>query len=105
MFGLEGVGDPLSNPRPPSLSFRICSISTLLLSTQSLEFDSKNSQLTNPISRFSPCRLETDVHQGVSEADVAKRRSMFGYNELESPSENLILKFFTFFKGPILYGE
>lgn len=43
--------------------------------------------------------------QGVSEADVTKRRQQFGYNELESPHENLLLKFFGFFTGPILYGE
>lgn len=43
--------------------------------------------------------------RGISESDVHKRRSMFGFNELESPSENLFLKFLGFFKGPILYGE
>ena len=47
--------------------------------------------------------LETDIHQGVSESDVPRRRSMFGYNELESPHENLVLKFIGFFRGPILY--
>lgn len=41
--------------------------------------------------------------RGVSEAEVHKRRQQFGYNELESPHENLVLKFFGFFKGPILY--
>ncbi|MCO5560825.1 hypothetical protein L7F22_014445 [Adiantum nelumboides] len=47
--------------------------------------------------------LETDMTRGISESDVHKRRSMFGFNELESPSENLFLKFLGFFKGPILY--
>ena len=47
--------------------------------------------------------LETDVFQGLSEADVQHRRSQFGFNELESPSENLVLKFIGFFRGPILY--
>lgn len=41
--------------------------------------------------------------RGVSDADVHKRRQMFGYNELESPHENMLLKFLGFFKGPILY--
>lgn len=54
---------------------------------------------------FPLIRLETDIHQGVSDADVAKRRQVFGWNELEAPDENLFLKFLTFFKGPILYGE
>lgn len=40
---------------------------------------------------------------GISDSDVHKRRQQFGYNELESPHENLIIKFFGFFKGPILY--
>jgi H+-transporting ATPase len=43
--------------------------------------------------------------KGLNDADVQKRRAMFGYNELESPTENLFLKFLGFFKGPILYGE
>ncbi|MCO5598746.1 hypothetical protein L7F22_052844 [Adiantum nelumboides] len=47
--------------------------------------------------------LETEMTRGISEADVQKRRAAFGYNELESPSENLFLKFLGFFKGPILY--
>jgi H+-transporting ATPase len=50
-------------------------------------------------------RLETDMMQGVAEVDVQNRRAIFGFNELESPSENLILKFLSYFKGPILYGD
>ncbi|EPQ30402.1 uncharacterized protein PFL1_01928 [Pseudozyma flocculosa PF-1] len=47
--------------------------------------------------------LETDMMRGISEADVQKRRAMFGYNELESPKENMLLKFIGFFRGPVLY--
>lgn len=47
--------------------------------------------------------LETDMIHGISDAEVQKRRQAFGWNELESPSENLFLKFLGFFKGPILY--
>lgn len=47
--------------------------------------------------------LETEMTRGISEADVQKRRQAFGFNELESPTENLFLKFLGFFKGPILY--
>lgn len=54
---------------------------------------------------YAARRLETDMHQGISEADVHKRRALFGFNELESPHENMFLKFLGFFKGPILYGE
>ncbi len=45
------------------------------------------------------------MQKGISQADVTKRRQAFGYNELESPHENLLLKFIGFFRGPILYGE
>ncbi|WFC98377.1 P-type H(+)-exporting transporter [Malassezia yamatoensis] len=47
--------------------------------------------------------LETDVHQGISESDVARRRQMFGYNELESPHKNMFVEFIGFFRGPVLY--
>ncbi|GAA5900180.1 plasma-membrane proton-efflux P-type ATPase [Sporobolomyces salmoneus] len=48
--------------------------------------------------------LQTDHAQGLSDAEVEKRRSQFGYNELESPRENQILKFLSFFNGPILWA-
>jgi len=47
--------------------------------------------------------LETDFSKGISDAEVTRRRAQFGYNELEAPSENLLLKFIGFFRGPILY--
>ncbi|PKI84849.1 P-type H(+)-exporting transporter [Malassezia vespertilionis] len=47
--------------------------------------------------------LETDVFQGLSDDEVARRRNVFGFNELESPHENMFLKFIGFFRGPILY--
>ena len=47
--------------------------------------------------------LETDIFQGISESDVHARRAQFGFNELESPHENQIIKFIGFFRGPILY--
>ncbi|CDW97345.1 hypothetical protein, partial [Sporisorium scitamineum] len=47
--------------------------------------------------------LETDMLKGISESEVSHRRSLFGYNELESPKENLLLKFIGFFRGPVLY--
>ncbi|KAK9900179.1 plasma-membrane proton-e [Cystobasidium minutum MCA 4210] len=47
--------------------------------------------------------LETDIQQGLTDAQVEERRKIMGWNELESSKENLFLKFFTFFQGPILY--
>jgi H+-transporting ATPase len=45
------------------------------------------------------------MQKGISAAEVQKRRAAFGFNELESPKENLFIKFIGFFRGPILYGE
>ncbi|EPQ51384.1 plasma-membrane proton-e [Gloeophyllum trabeum ATCC 11539] len=47
--------------------------------------------------------LETDMLKGLSEPEISNRRNRFGYNELESPRENPILKFISYFRGPILY--
>lgn len=43
------------------------------------------------------------MQRGISESEVSKRRALFGYNELESHKENLLLKFIGFFRGPVLY--
>lgn len=63
----------------------------------------KNGEVEEVASKVPASWLETDMQRGISESDVSKRRSMFGFNELESPSENLFLKFLSFFQGPILY--
>lgn len=47
--------------------------------------------------------LHTDVQQGLPSAEVDKRRATFGWNELQSQDENQILKFISYFRGPILY--
>ena len=49
--------------------------------------------------------LETDIHAGLTAADVEERRKTTGWNELMAESENLFAKFLGFFTGPILYGE
>lgn len=49
--------------------------------------------------------LETDIKQGITNADVEARRKKFGWNEITTQKENLFIKFLLFFTGPILYGE
>lgn len=49
--------------------------------------------------------LNTDMKQGLSEADLAPRRKQAGWNELTTEKENLFIKFLGFFRGPILYGK
>ncbi|PWN54459.1 putative PMA1-H+-transporting P-type ATPase [Violaceomyces palustris] len=63
----------------------------------------KNGEVEELPQKTPASWLETDMTKGISEADVQKRRAMFGFNELESPTENLFIKFLGFFKGPILY--
>ncbi|EIM83596.1 plasma-membrane proton-e [Stereum hirsutum FP-91666 SS1] len=61
--------------------------------------------------KVPPSWLETDMTKGLAEEDITSRRSKFGYNELESPRENPILKacrfigmnVVSYFRGPILY--
>lgn len=47
--------------------------------------------------------VETDIRQGITDQEVNDRRKRFGWNELTTEKENLFLKFFTYFTGPILY--
>ncbi|KZT01357.1 plasma-membrane proton-e [Laetiporus sulphureus 93-53] len=48
--------------------------------------------------------LHTDMLQGLpSGPEVDKRRAVYGWNELQSEKENQILKFISYFRGPILY--
>ncbi|TFK50282.1 plasma-membrane proton-e [Heliocybe sulcata] len=53
--------------------------------------------------KVPPRWLETDMLQGLPDDEITNRRNRFGYNELESPRENPILKFLGYFKGPVLY--
>jgi len=48
--------------------------------------------------------VETDIRQGITDQEVNDRRKRFGWNELTTEKENMFLKFFTYFTGPILYG-
>lgn len=49
--------------------------------------------------------LLTDIRQGLSDSEVTHRRNTAGFNELAAEKENLFAKFFSYFQGPILYGE
>lgn len=47
--------------------------------------------------------LKTDLTKGLPDSEIENRRNGYGYNELSSPHENQILKFISYFRGPILY--
>ncbi|OOF96466.1 hypothetical protein ASPCADRAFT_167264 [Aspergillus carbonarius ITEM 5010] len=45
----------------------------------------------------------TDIHHGLTEADVEGRRRSAGFNELTSEKENPVARLLSYFQGPILY--
>ncbi|KAK1597589.1 plasma-membrane proton-efflux P-type ATPase [Colletotrichum navitas] len=48
-------------------------------------------------------QLQTDTRLGLTEQEVLNRRRKWGRNEMAEQKENLILKFFMFFVGPIQF--
>lgn len=47
--------------------------------------------------------LQTDSRVGLTEAEVIQRRRKYGLNQMKEEKENLILKFFSYFVGPIQF--
>ena len=47
--------------------------------------------------------LQTDSRVGLAETEVVARRRKYGLNQMKEEKENLILKFFGYFIGPIQF--
>ncbi|KAI0422394.1 plasma-membrane proton-e [Xylaria grammica] len=47
--------------------------------------------------------LNTDTRLGLTESEVSNRRRKYGLNQMKEEKENLLLKFFGFFVGPIQF--
>lgn len=47
--------------------------------------------------------LQTDSRTGLSSSEVVARRRKYGLNQMKEEKENLILKFFSYFVGPIQF--
>lgn len=47
--------------------------------------------------------LQTDTRRGLTEAEVTQRRKKYGLNQMKEEKENLILKFLSYFVGPIQF--
>lgn len=47
--------------------------------------------------------LQTDSRVGLTESEVTARRRKYGLNQMKEEKENLILKFFGYFVGPIQF--
>ena len=47
--------------------------------------------------------LQTDSRVGLTESEVTARRRKYGLNQMKEEKENLILKFFSYFIGPIQF--
>lgn len=49
--------------------------------------------------------MQTDMHAGLTTAEVEQRRKRAGFNELTTEKTNLFIQFLSYFQGPILYGK
>lgn len=47
--------------------------------------------------------LTTDTRHGLTDAEVVARRKKYGLNQMKEEKENLILKFLSYFVGPIQF--
>ena len=47
--------------------------------------------------------LKTDSRVGLTESEVEQRRRKFGLNQMKEEKENLVLKFLSYFVGPIQF--
>jgi len=47
--------------------------------------------------------LNTDTRRGLTDAEVTQRRKKYGLNQMKEEKENLILKFLSYFVGPIQF--
>ncbi|RYP84702.1 hypothetical protein DL769_001136 [Monosporascus sp. CRB-8-3] len=47
--------------------------------------------------------LQTDTRVGLTESEVTNRRRKYGLNQMKEEKENLLIKFFGFFVGPIQF--
>lgn len=54
---------------------------------------------------FPDSWLDSDIHAGIPATEIDVRRRRMGWNELTSEKENPVMKFLSYFTGPILYGE
>lgn len=48
-------------------------------------------------------QLQTNTSMGLTESEVHARRKKYGLNQMKEEKENLILKFFGYFVGPIQF--
>ncbi|KAK2818449.1 plasma membrane H+-ATPase, partial [Arthroderma sp. PD_2] len=47
--------------------------------------------------------LQTDTRTGLTDAEVTTRRKKYGLNQMKEEKENMILKFLSYFVGPIQF--
>ncbi|WYZ37595.1 hypothetical protein EsH8_II_001101 [Colletotrichum jinshuiense] len=74
------------------------------LESQDGHVDEEEEDETPGMGRVVPEeQLQTDTRLGLTEQEVLNRRKKWGRNEMAEQKENLILKFFMFFVGPIQF--
>lgn len=72
---------------------------------KSAEGDAEDGPASSEIGKPPESWLQTDIHAGLTGAQVDERRRRYGWNELTAEKENMFAKILSYFQGPILYGE
>jgi H+-transporting ATPase len=67
-------------------------------------FDEEEEETNPATGRVVPDdMLQTDSRLGLTESEVVARRRKYGLNQMKEEKENLVLKFLSFFVGPIQF--
>ncbi|KAL1867210.1 plasma membrane H+-ATPase [Paecilomyces lecythidis] len=67
------------------------------------EEDDADNELGGTRPPVSDELLQTDTRIGLTDAEVLVRRKKYGLNQMREEKENMILKFFSYFVGPIQF--
>lgn len=67
------------------------------------EEDDADNELGGARPPVSDELLQTDTRIGLTDAEVLVRRKKYGLNQMREEKENMILKFFSYFVGPIQF--
>lgn len=67
------------------------------------ELNTQESHQTGRLRPVSDNLLQTDFLTGLDESEAILRRKKFGSNEMKEEKENLVVKFVSFFVGPVQF--
>ena len=53
------------------------------------------------VNPYPPSLLDTNPNEGLDDAEVAARRKKYGWNRMKEQKRNHVIKFLSFFNGPV----